>query len=405
VYVTYDGLSDSLGQSQVLPYILDLAKLGHQFELISFEKAGAKLALRQPIARNVRWTALRYHKSPTVPATAFDITQGAGTVALLAAIQQSDLVHVRSYVSATMALPWSALRKTPVLFDTRGLWPEEKLESGSWNPQGNLYRSTKKIERVLFRRADTVCVLTHSFREYLRHEYPFRNQVRASIHVIPTCVDLEHFSPTVEPDADLRTQVGEARVLTYAGSLGGFYLACEMARFYLHFRRFSPKSRFLLITRSDPSAIATELNAAGVGHELIVRQGTRENIPSLLRCAHAALAFDGRGFAGRGTAPTKLGEALACGLPVAATPVGDVERVLEGERAGVLVRSLDENTLGQAAVCLHALISAPRTQTEARSLATAWFDLGAATQGYDAIYQHMGDGTLTDSTWPPDRDS
>ena len=38
IYISYDGMSDQLGQSQVLPYIEGLSKFGHTFELISFEK-------------------------------------------------------------------------------------------------------------------------------------------------------------------------------------------------------------------------------------------------------------------------------------------------------------------------------------------------------------------------------
>ena len=38
LYLSYDGISDPLGQSQVLPYLKGLARLGHKIHLISFEK-------------------------------------------------------------------------------------------------------------------------------------------------------------------------------------------------------------------------------------------------------------------------------------------------------------------------------------------------------------------------------
>ena len=38
LYISYDGMTDPLGQSQVIPYIEGLSKLGYQFTLISFEK-------------------------------------------------------------------------------------------------------------------------------------------------------------------------------------------------------------------------------------------------------------------------------------------------------------------------------------------------------------------------------
>ena len=38
LYLSYDGMTDPLGQSQVLPYIIGLSQEGFQFTLISFEK-------------------------------------------------------------------------------------------------------------------------------------------------------------------------------------------------------------------------------------------------------------------------------------------------------------------------------------------------------------------------------
>ena len=38
IYLTYDGLTDSLGQSQILPYLKGLSNLGNDITIISFEK-------------------------------------------------------------------------------------------------------------------------------------------------------------------------------------------------------------------------------------------------------------------------------------------------------------------------------------------------------------------------------
>lgn len=38
LYISYDGMTDPLGQSQVLPYLVGLSKEGFQFTLVSCEK-------------------------------------------------------------------------------------------------------------------------------------------------------------------------------------------------------------------------------------------------------------------------------------------------------------------------------------------------------------------------------
>ena len=37
LYLSYDGLTSHIGQSQIIPYIEGLAKRGHRFSVVSFE--------------------------------------------------------------------------------------------------------------------------------------------------------------------------------------------------------------------------------------------------------------------------------------------------------------------------------------------------------------------------------
>ena len=38
LYISYDGMTDPLGQSQVLPYLKGLTRYGYKFTILSFEK-------------------------------------------------------------------------------------------------------------------------------------------------------------------------------------------------------------------------------------------------------------------------------------------------------------------------------------------------------------------------------
>jgi hypothetical protein len=38
IYISYDGMTDPLGQSQVIPYLIGLTKKGHNISIISCEK-------------------------------------------------------------------------------------------------------------------------------------------------------------------------------------------------------------------------------------------------------------------------------------------------------------------------------------------------------------------------------
>lgn len=401
VYISYDGLSDPLGRSQVLPYVRGLADRGHHFELISFEKAPNPTPFRERIHDRIHWTGLRYHKTPTLPATVFDMTQGALTAALTAAVVRADLVHVRSYVAGTLALPLATLARRPLLFDMRGLWPDERVEDGVWSKEGRIYRGAKQVERLLVDRASAITVLTNSMARYLRTEAPFSLRLRAPIHVIPTCTDLERFSLEVPPDRGIAGQLEGFRTLAYVGSFGGRYLSEEMARFYLAWRRHAAPARFLVISRQDPAQIRGVLEAAGVADELVHRPAEHDEVPAFLRCAEAGVFFHPPTFANRGAAPTKLGEMLSSGLPPAGNLVGDVPEVLRTEDVGVVLEDFSDDSLDDAARRLAEMSAREDAPRRCRETAERWFSLSRGLDGYEAIYDALVQRSgLDDAGWP-----
>jgi len=409
VYVTYDGLEDPLGQSQVLPYIEGLARRGHQFDIVSFEKPGARTRWREPLRDNVRWTALRYHHTPTVPATAFDMALGAAAAAWQALTSSADLIHARSYVPAALALPSVIGTGTPLIFDTRGLWADEKVDGGAW-PQGDWkFHGAKRVERMLLRHSRAVVVITRSAQRYFRQEYPFAREIRGPIHVIHCATDLERFSLEVAPDQALASQLGGARVLGYVGSLGTWYMGATMARFYLEWRAVvrgsgapDVKTRFLLVSRSDAREVRDVLAEAGVADELVTHAAPHSGVAGAIRWAEAALAFRAPTISSRAGSPVKIGEQLACGIPVVANVFGDVEDVFAGTRVAALLRSFDREALRRAAREIVAIAGSPGIREEARALACRWFDLDAAIDAYERLYETALDSNASrsDLSWP-----
>jgi hypothetical protein len=109
--ITYDGLTDQLGTSQVLPYIEGLAAAGHQMWLISFEKPErftpeAEASLRARCAQaGITWLPQRYHKRPPVLSTMGDVYRMRQVLHTLHAREQFQLLHCRSYLPMLVAMP------------------------------------------------------------------------------------------------------------------------------------------------------------------------------------------------------------------------------------------------------------------------------------------------------------
>ena len=77
LYISYDGLTDILGKSQILPYIVGLTKYGYAFTIISFEKRHRKERLESDINNIIKglpidWVPLTYHRNPPILSSIFD---------------------------------------------------------------------------------------------------------------------------------------------------------------------------------------------------------------------------------------------------------------------------------------------------------------------------------------------
>ena len=171
VFVTYNGLLDPLGSSQILPY-LERLHASWPVHILSFErpgplgKPGAVAEMEARLRRQgIAWTRRRYHKFPSLPATSWDVLQGVRALRRILASEDVGLVHARGYIPATIAL--RATRRHPMLFDIRGLQAEEYVDGGVWKEGGLKYRLAKRAENEMFARAAGAVVLTKAIAPYV----------------------------------------------------------------------------------------------------------------------------------------------------------------------------------------------------------------------------------------------
>src|SRR5205814_8946936 len=139
LYISYNGMLDPLGQSQVIRYLKELSKLGVRFTLLSYERAQAYGAegerrcrsLKEELSQlNIEWHRLRYHQRPSMPATAFDVAAGIRFASGLIKQNKIELVHARAHIPAVIALALKRRFGTiKMIFDVRGLMTEEYVDA------------------------------------------------------------------------------------------------------------------------------------------------------------------------------------------------------------------------------------------------------------------------------------
>ena len=369
-YVSYDGIDEPLGRSQVLAYLRRLAPR-YDITLISFEKSvEVSGRLREELdAYGIEWAPLRYHRRPPVLSTLLDVLAGRRRLIEAARRGAPSVVHVRSDVPALMALLARKATGGKLLFDIRGFWADERVDGGLWRAGGFLYRIAKWCERAFFAEADAIVTLTEASVPQVR---VWAGERPVPVEVIPTCVDLQRFSS--------RPERPEGPHVVWSGSIGTWY------RFDLVARVAAALSLPLTVITRERELAQTTLD----DYPAAVLTVGPEEVPGQLYSGDIGLCLIKSSFSKRASAPTRFAEYLATGMPVLVTRgVGDLESIVTEHGIGVVLAGEDDESIAAAAKRLRELAGEREVQARCRSVAYRLFDVEAGTERYAALYRRL----------------
>ena len=400
LYITYDGLLDPLGASQILPYLREIARHQGGAWVMSFEKperlAQGEATLRTQLqADGIHWHPLRFTAGGGLLGKVKDLVQMYGWGLYLAWREQLGMVHARGHPAAQVGLFIRRWLGRPLIFDCRGLWVDERVDKGGWDlnrPFHRLqYRHFKRAEHRLFARADRVVVLTHKVVDEV---VKLGAQPPSKITVIPCCADFDHF--TLGSDADrltARERLGlpaQSLVLGYLGSVGRMYMLDRYFRLLALACEHHDQARALVITQ-DEAALRQVMQAHLPVHwhdRVTVVSATRREVPSLLAAMDVLVSFITPTYARMGASPTKLAECFAAGVPaICNAGVGDVAEQMTDLGAGLVVDPHDDEALNEAARGLADVSQLGGARLRAAALDVLGLDV--ARQRYRSIYSSL----------------
>lgn len=333
LYLSYDGMADALGESQVLSYLIELSNKGNEITLVSFEK---KIAYKNKSNRidklcqqaNIKWIPLKYLSKPPVFSTIIDIIK-LKRVAF--AFSDVDVVHCRGYITALVGLQLKRKKSIPFIFDMRGFWADEKLESGHWGGKlyQPIYKFFKKKEADFFNYSDRIISLTVNGKKEILSTHQVSEK---KIIIIPTCVNYKIFKPyskKVKCSIKQKLKIpDQAKVFVYSGSLGGNYDISILIDAYKAFFKKHPNSYLLILTKTIEAKFPKLPQK--LEDRIIMKSVDYHEVSDYLMLADLGFIFYKKGYSTIGRYPTKLAEYWACGLPcLVYNKIGDTKELLD----------------------------------------------------------------------------
>jgi len=400
LFLSYDGMTDPLGQSQVIPYLSGLSRYGYRFTILSCDKPSKYREHKsyvQSLLKDlpIQWVSIPYHKNPPVLSSIYDLKKMKQAIKVIHQRDPVHMLHTRPGVP-TLAALW-AKKKFGFKFlnDVRGFWADERVDGGMWDIKNPVYKTVydffKKHEYECLERAEYNTCLTYAAQKEMLGWKNLKNQP-LQIEVIPCSADLDLFDPARITEAvkqEWRSKLGLAKgdmVISYLGSIGGWYLTEEMMRFCKMFAQKEPAAKFLFISPHRHSVIveAAEKHGLDAGR-IITIQAKRHEVPALLSLSDYSLFFIKPCYSKISSSPTKHGEIMAMGIPVITNSgVGDVKEIVQKYNAGFVVEDFEETSFEKV---IDEIISGKSLDREAiRRGAVEFYSLDKAVSKYSEVY-------------------
>ena len=393
LFLSYDGLTDPLGQSQILPYLKKLS-FDIEIHIVSFEKKDAFIKYENDIIddigeSNIYWHPLNYRKFPPILSTIFDLYRMYLKSLKLHKNNCYSLVHCRSHLSSIVGHYLKKKTNIPYLFDMRSFFPDERVDGNLW-PQDNLiyrfiYSYFKKIEKEMLVSADHIVVLTEKAQTILNVDVK-------RISVIPCCANFDHFDfnkISEESVLSSKKMLGISEnsiVLTYLGSLGTWYMLEEMLDFFKVLKINNSNSVFLFLSPSDPNLILDIARQKGINLEdIYIKFAPRKELPTLLSISSISIFFIMNTFSKKASSPTKHAELMGLGIPVIANSgVGDIDKIIFNTKTGIIIKFDENNPYEETCKNINKLLNIDKKMIRKKGMEL--FSLGDGVKSYQKIY-------------------
>ena len=331
-----------------------LAQSVHQFEFAkNLVEMGIEVHLicRRDDNRPSHETGITYHRvfSKDVPLSRLFFTRNAKSkVTTLLREHKFDIVHDRGYLFGGSGISIARKAGIPTVLQIDDDWIRTEALA-SRIAATRLYRGMALwwCQRTL-RRANHAFTVSESLRRVAIDEW---GADASRIDVIPNGVDLDLFSPGVEPFGIRdRLNAGGDSIVCFVGALGPWHGVDQLLRAFPIALAKQANMRLLLVGGAKEYEIGhliAQTESLGITDRVsFLGRVEHKEIPRILVESDVAVAP--YAHVDYGFSPLKIFEYMACGLPVITSDVPSTREIIRHAENGLLVKAGDPNGLAQA---------------------------------------------------------
>ncbi len=250
-------------------------------------------------------------------------------------------------VCAAYCVSW--YKRIPFIFELRDIWPESIKAVGAMD-DSIIIRCLEKIELFLYRKADLIVSVTHSFKASLIQ----RGVAAEKIHVITNGVDVSRFY-SMDKDSSLVKQYGlEGKfVAGYVGTHGMAHHLETILEAALIAQKNKDGIWFLLLGNGARKQELLEIaEAMSLKNIIFVDSVAKQDVARYWSLLDVSIIHLKKIDLFTSVIPSKLFECMAMGIPVLHGVLGESANIVDSHRVGMTFEPENQQQLYELLIYL-----------------------------------------------------
>lgn len=237
----------------------------------------------------------------------------------------------------TVVSAWTLAKskQVPFVFELRDIWPASITAVGAMK-RGWIINILEKLELFMYRQADLIISVTHSFKSELKN----RGVSADRIKVVLNGVDLKRYNPLQEKDEYLadKYKLNNKFVIGYIGTHGLAH-ALENVIEAAELIKKEDNIRIIFVGGgADRARLEKIVSERGSKNIVMISRQPKDKMPQIWSLCDVSLVHLKDVPLFKTVIPSKIFESMAMGLPILmAVPAGEATDIIEEYKAGINV--------------------------------------------------------------------